>query len=58
VIILIATSFVKSKIDRLRMEIEIEKNIKNRELLEERILVLEELLSETICKNVFEDVDI
>ena len=57
-IILIATSFVKSKIDRLRMEIEIEKNIKNRELLEERILVLEELLSETICKNVFEDVDI
>lgn len=46
---------VKNKIDRLRMEIQAEKNIKSKELLEERILVLEELLSETVLIDIFED---
>lgn len=55
---MIPISLVKSKIERLKLESSKEINIKNRELLEERILVLEELLSEVTISDVLREVDI
>lgn len=43
---MIPVSAIKQKIDKIRLEVEQEKNLKNKELLEERILALEELLLE------------
>lgn len=45
---MVPVDFIKEKINRIHVEIELEKNLRNKELLEERVLVLEELLSEVI----------
>ena len=48
---MVAMSLIKEKISRIRTEIEREINLRNKELLEERILVLEELMLESVKRE-------
>lgn len=48
---MVPIELIEKKIEMLKVEISLEKNLRNKELLEERIIALEELVLETINKD-------
>lgn len=54
---MIPVSLIRKKIERIQAEINGEMNLKNKELLEERVLVLEELLLDSVMEESLKDID-